>query len=280
MDGVVGASPSSARAVNKTIAHVATTFLVVGLAMVAGTAYWVLHTGQLARGAQRAPGTVIELERSNSNTYHPVVRYRTAAGLDVTFRSSHGSSPPSHAVGEAVEVLYDESDPSAARIRSFASLWLGPIIVGGIGSVFVLVGGGVIYWRRRAAELAQYLRRHGTPVQTEFQNAEINTQLRVNGRHPWRIVTQWKTRAPASCISSAAKISGLIPPATSPPSRSSCISTARTRSVTTWICRSCPSWRTDVPAGSPWRAPVKSRTTSGTFTDDGYVAQRRSRGHG
>jgi hypothetical protein len=180
---------------NKTLSPIAYIFLGIGLAMLAGAAYWASSVEQFARGASHAPGTVIALERSHSsssNSYYPVVRYRTAAGQDLTFRSSFGSNPPSHAVGEQVELLYNESDPSDARIKSFFALWGGQAIFGAIGAVFALVGGGIIYWRRRAAELAQYLRRHGMPVQTDFQDVELNTALRVNGRHPWRITTQWK----------------------------------------------------------------------------------------
>jgi hypothetical protein len=194
----VGAPARGGPTVNKTISRIAYIFLVIGLAMLAGAAYWASRVDQFARGASHAPGTVIKLEHSRSSSstsYYPVVRYRTAAGQEITFRSSFGSNPPSHAVGEAVEVLYNESDPSDARIKSFFALWGGAAIIGSIGAVFALVGGGILYWRRRAAELAQYLRRHGMPVQTDFQNVELNTALRVNGRHPWRIVTQWKNPA-------------------------------------------------------------------------------------
>jgi hypothetical protein len=195
MDAVVGAPACHEPAVNNSLARTAHLFLVVGLALLAGAVYWASRVEQFARGASIAHGTVIQLEHSrssNSSSYYPVVKYRTAAGREATFRSSFGSNPPSHAVGEAVVVLYDESDPSDARIRSFFSLWGGATLVGSIGAVFALVGGGMLYGRRRAAERAKYLRRHGMPVQTEYQSVEINTTLRVNGRHPWRIVTQWK----------------------------------------------------------------------------------------
>lgn len=183
---------------SKTIPRIAYLFLAIGLAMLVGAAYWASRVDEFARTASRAPGTVIKLERSHSggsSSYYPVVRYRTAAGQDITFRSSFGSNPPSHAVGEQVEVLYRESDPGGARIGSFFALWGAPAIVGALGAVLALVGGGILYWQRRAAARAQYLRRHGTPVQTEFQSVELNTALRVNGRHPWRIVTQWKNPA-------------------------------------------------------------------------------------
>ncbi|MFL6647263.1 MAG: hypothetical protein ACJ8KO_04815, partial [Sulfurifustaceae bacterium] len=62
----------------------------------------------------------------------------------------------------------------------------------GFGALPVLAGGGILYARRRAARRIQELRRHGTPVQTDFQNVEQNMRVKVNGRSPWRIVSQWK----------------------------------------------------------------------------------------
>ena len=192
----MGGAARRGPAVNRTISRIAYLFLAVGLAMLAGAAYWASRVDQFVRTASRAPGTVIELKHpGGSSSYYPVVRYRTAAGEEITFRSSVGSHPPSYAVGETVEVLYRESDPNEARIRSFFALWGAPAIVASIGAVFALVGGGILYGQHRAAALAQYLRRHGEPVQTEFQNVELNTRVRVNGRHPWRIVTQWKNPA-------------------------------------------------------------------------------------
>lgn len=169
--------------------------LIIGLAMVAGAAYWASRTSAFIDRAAVAVGKVIDLERSrsgDSSSYHPVVKFRTAAGQERTFRSSTGTNPPSYRVGEAVEVLYSESEPSDARIRGFFSLWGGPLIVGGMGMLFMLLGGGIVYARRASTQRAIELRRGGRPVQTRFQSVEQNTGTKMNGRSPWRIVTQWK----------------------------------------------------------------------------------------
>jgi hypothetical protein len=61
------------------------------------------------------------------------------------------SLPPAYHVGETVNVLYLESDPYDARIESFTSLWLLPMIFGGIGAIFPAVGAGLILGSRPCA---------------------------------------------------------------------------------------------------------------------------------
>ena len=43
-----------------------------------------------------------------------------------------------------MEVLYDEAAPNNASIRGFFSLWGGPVILGGLGGLFSLIGAGMV----------------------------------------------------------------------------------------------------------------------------------------
>jgi len=96
--------------------------------------------------AERAQGTVVALEWRNDHvgTSHqrrvkdkpaayPVVEFTSADGTPRKFRNSTGSNPPSYEVGERVEVLYHADSPEDARINGFASLWLLPLVFGGLG---------------------------------------------------------------------------------------------------------------------------------------------------
>ncbi|WP_443051450.1 DUF3592 domain-containing protein [Streptomyces sp. NBC_00234] len=113
--------------------------------------------------AERAPGTVVSLEWRNDDNgvsrkkrgndkpaAYPVVEFTSADGTPRTFRSSTGSNPPSYEEGERVEVLYRANSPEDARIKGFASLWLLPLIFGGIGLVIAGVGTGVALAGRRS----------------------------------------------------------------------------------------------------------------------------------
>lgn len=130
-------------------------FLVVGL-ILAGVSVSFLAD------AERTKGTVVALEwrdddtgtsrRSRSNdrpAAYPVVEYTSADGTARTFRSSTGSNPPSYDEGDRVEVLYRADSPGDARINGFASLWLLPLIFGGIGLLFAGVGTGIAVAGRR-----------------------------------------------------------------------------------------------------------------------------------
>ncbi|MFE3633885.1 DUF3592 domain-containing protein [Streptomyces cellostaticus] len=112
--------------------------------------------------AKHAPGTVVALEWREDHgggsrrkrahdgpVAYPVVAFTSADGEHRTFRGSFGSDPPSYETGEHVEVLYDADSPGDARIKGFASLWLLPLIFGGIGLVFAGVGTTVALVTRR-----------------------------------------------------------------------------------------------------------------------------------
>ena len=188
-------------AMDKTLKAIFGVFLAVGLVLCGVAAYFTLDTQSFIDHAAKVRGEVIDLERSrgtwstsspsSSGAYYPVVKFTTQAGEQRTFRGSVGSSPPAFRVGETVDVLYDRTNPPDARIASFWSLWLIQIIVGGLGSVFALVGGGVLAVLFLLVRRARDLRRHGTPIETEFQNIEVNAGVALNGRSPWRIVSRW-----------------------------------------------------------------------------------------
>ncbi|MFD7403553.1 DUF3592 domain-containing protein [Streptomyces sp. NPDC059866] len=129
-------------------------FLAVGL-ILAGVSVSLLAT------AERTPGTVVALEWRNGHdgvsrkkreddrpAAYPVVEFTSADGAQRTFQDSTGANPPAYEEGERVEVLYHADSPEDARINGFASLWLLPLIFGGIG----LLTGGIgtaVAWATR-----------------------------------------------------------------------------------------------------------------------------------
>jgi hypothetical protein len=114
--------------------------LVVAGAMRANTKSFLAH-------ASPAQGTVVALQprrsSDNSTTYAAVVRFKHGSQA-IQFTSQTSSSPPAYGVGEIVPVLYLETNPYEAKVDAFFSLWGGQLIVGFLGTVFLLVGGGLI----------------------------------------------------------------------------------------------------------------------------------------
>lgn len=168
-------------------------FLGVGILMLLlALALWNKTRGFIARAAT-ATGTVTELievrdDDGGSSTYKPVVKFVDPGGEEIRFTSSYSSRPPAYDVGEAVEVLFVPGD---ARIKGFGSLWLGPLILGGLGTVFTAIGLSIFGVGRANARQAAYLMAYGNAIQTDVQGVVYNTSLTVNGRHPWRITSQW-----------------------------------------------------------------------------------------
>ncbi|TXS96022.1 DUF3592 domain-containing protein [Parahaliea maris] len=170
-------------------------FGVTGLLMLAGATALFLNTRDFIATAAVTEGKVTELVRSrssDSDTYRPVVVFTTAAGRSVEFTSSSGSNPPSFHRGETVTVLYQPDTPEQARIGSFFSLWGLPMIVGGMGLVFSLVGWGIIASQVLRKRRNQHLRQHGLPVSAEITSVDLDTSFKQNGRSPYRIHAQWQ----------------------------------------------------------------------------------------
>jgi len=164
-----------------------------GLLLVGALLLWN-HTRQFIASAYTTRGTVVDLVEdrdSDGVTYSPVVRFTAPDGQEVTYTESFSGNPAPYDVGESVEVLYSRDQPRKGRIKGFMSLWMGPVILGGMGTLFALIGGGILLAQHGGKRKKNYLMAYGTAIQTDFQGVERNTSLEVNGKHPWRIASQF-----------------------------------------------------------------------------------------
>jgi hypothetical protein len=178
----------------KTLTIIKYLFLGIGLIMLGGAIYLYQDKQHFLKNAEVAQGTVVKLilsQSNNSMTYRPVISFTTKGGEEVEFTSSVGSNPPSHNEGERVEVLYDTKFPNQAVINGFASLWVGALILGGLGFVFFLIGISMILYPYLKQKKAQHLLSNGKPILTKFNQVQLNYSLEVNGRNPFQIHSQW-----------------------------------------------------------------------------------------
>jgi len=126
-------------------------FCLVGLCLLVPAIWIGYQSWGFLHAAKSAPGNVIALDWSNdSNTSgaRPVVSYELR-GEPYQIAGTAWSNPPAYAVGDYVQVLYPPDQPRAARIYSWFDFWFTPVLLGGVGLVFALVGSGVGYlvWR-------------------------------------------------------------------------------------------------------------------------------------
>lgn len=181
-------------------------FALIGLGLLVASVFLYLNTREFINSSARAEGRVIAHAQSKSSDgdpmYAPVISFRTPDGQMVEFKSQTSSSSPSPAVGEAVEVLYNPQRPQEAEVNSFSSLWTLNIILSALGAGFFIIGTIVFMVFRRTGQdesrsqrlrgtQDERLRLEGRRLMTKFDAVIRDDSVEVDGRSPYRIVTQW-----------------------------------------------------------------------------------------
>ncbi|GAA3682029.1 hypothetical protein GCM10022224_052940 [Nonomuraea antimicrobica] len=178
-------------------------FALVGLVLLCVCAALAASTAGFLASAGRTDGTVVELTARTSTTrgsdghlrsstsWYPTVEL-TVDGRRYSFQSSTGSNPPSYSEGERVPVAYDPDDPSDARIASFGSAFLAPLIVGGLGVLFTPLGTILFVKGRRIARQRAWLWANGQEVWAEIEHVGRDFSVRVNNRHPYVVHATWR----------------------------------------------------------------------------------------
>jgi hypothetical protein len=119
--------------------------------LLAGTALLLLAMAlfaarlQFLATAEHRTGIVSALKREamqdNGEGYRMSVTFRDAGRNMVTVDSSVVSSATSWRVGDAVGVDYPANQPQDAVIATFVDRWLPALVIGGIATVALLIGG-------------------------------------------------------------------------------------------------------------------------------------------
>ena len=99
---------------------------------------------------------------------YPVVRFGTAKGDTLVFKSGSGHYPPKYRVGDVVAVRYRPESPDKARIDDRSSLLLLPLIFGGMGGLFFVMGWVFILLNVRQKRIREKLKVDGIDVSAEI----------------------------------------------------------------------------------------------------------------
>lgn len=127
--------------------NIARVFLAVGFLLFAIGMTIAYNTDQKITHSQRVKGRVVALA-SRSSGFRPVVTY-THGGKSMELEGSVSSNPPMYEVGEAVDVYIPHDSAQPPFIGSTMELWLAAMILGGIGTIFLLIGGGLLFAFRK-----------------------------------------------------------------------------------------------------------------------------------
>lgn len=124
---------------------IGTIFLIVGLVIASVGGFFFFSSQDLVRNGLRASGTVIELRKApTSKGYTPVVQFETADHQVITAVGKIGSNPPMHKAGDSVTVVYRAESPEEITLDDPLELYFFTYLFGGIGSVFAMIGGGML----------------------------------------------------------------------------------------------------------------------------------------
>jgi hypothetical protein len=95
--------------------------------------------------------------------------------------------------GESITVHYPEGEPANAEIKSFVSLWILPLIFGGIGLIFGSIGAIGVYFRLQKEKLKQelFVMGKGKKVSIPVTHIDVDKSYTVNGKNPFLIIIEF-----------------------------------------------------------------------------------------
>ncbi len=174
-------------------------FLIVGVIMLVLAYSIYTSTQQFLKVSVKAVGTVVEMKSVRDSdgdlTYKPVITYKDRTGLEHTFTSSTSSNPPSYRVGDKVELLYDPQKPEQPSINTWIDLYIGVLVLGILGGLFVLIPAFVLYGMSRRQQKISWLKENGKLIEAKVNEVSLNQHYKVNGQSPYIIVAQWEDAA-------------------------------------------------------------------------------------
>ncbi len=119
-------------------------FGLVGLGLLLGALFSFFNQKEFMESAVTVEGVVV------SEPSQPLFEYEYEGQIH-SFRSSVSSEPPSYYVGEKVVIFVNPEDPTDIMIDTFIDRYLFMIILGGMGSVFFMIGLGAFFAMKKSA---------------------------------------------------------------------------------------------------------------------------------
>ena len=116
-------------------------FITIGTVLILISIYSITTTAILLAKSNEVTGIVTGYQEGKGGSqlsvvYYPLVTFVCCGNQNIEFTGKPGVNPPLYEHGESVQVLFEKSKPSDARIYSFTSLWLFPLVGLGLGAFF------------------------------------------------------------------------------------------------------------------------------------------------
>jgi hypothetical protein len=162
-------------------------FLIAGIGMAVFVGAYVAGDYDKILNGERAEAVVVRADDGGK----PVVEFRTKRNQRIRLEGKISISPSPYRVGERIDVFYDPADPSGALIDAFGERWFLPLLFGGFGAVFLIVGAVMSTLARRSSRRLARLQREGRRFDGHIVGFEQSRFTKVNGRRPWQVLVTW-----------------------------------------------------------------------------------------
>jgi hypothetical protein len=127
----------------------------IGIILLASAIYFFNDIRASQKEAVKVQGKVIALQSSRGSKggtfYTPLVEFELNQKSYQVY-GSVASSPASFDVGEIVTLFVKPNRPEEAQIDTFMESWFVVLVLGGMGSVFTLIGGATVFSGLKSAQ--------------------------------------------------------------------------------------------------------------------------------
>src|SRR5262249_61619302 len=119
-------------------------FIAIGAIFIGLGIFFFIRTRRFLRTAVEVTGTIVALRESSGSeggtVYSAVVEFQTADARSIRWEESMASNPPAGQPGEQLVMKYDPANPNKARIAKATRMWFMPMLFGGLGLLFFVIG--------------------------------------------------------------------------------------------------------------------------------------------
>ncbi len=160
-------------------------FSVVAIILLAIAVIWGSFQKEIIDSSELVEGVISDVKPVSGNDgidYRVSVKYNFN-GTDYKRELSEYSS--SMYEGKSIELYVEKENPENAHVKSL--IYLGPIIVSGIGAIFFIIAIILIIIFLRKKKHRSDLISNGNKVYAEITGGIVDYSTRINGRNPYRL---------------------------------------------------------------------------------------------
>ena len=157
-------------------------FCAAGMVLIILALFFALHSVNIQKNAEKVMGSII------SNYGKGITVSYTYEGRSYETNLSEYSS--SMHTGDEITLYVNKENP--AKVRTEMLLFLVTYILGGIGIPFLIIGIVFLLVLRAKKNKKRNLLQNGRMVEAVVTGGQINYNVRVNNRHPWKLECKYE----------------------------------------------------------------------------------------